>query len=95
MAHGILFADAINTVSRTYAREIQTPQFGEGLDPILRMHATRLRGILNGIDYERFDPNKDAALDQNFDVRRLEAQAQKISGHYKLKRDCRKALKCR
>lgn len=75
MARGILFADAINTVSRTYAREIQTPQFGEGLDPILRMRAARLRGILNGIDYERFDPNTDAALDQNFDVKRLDARA--------------------
>ena len=56
MARGILFADAINTVSPSYAQEIQTGEFGEGLDPILRMRAYRLRGILNGIDYARRIP---------------------------------------
>ncbi len=75
MARGILFADAINTVSPTYAQEIQTPEFGEGLDPILRMRAARVRGIMNGLDYAQADPASDAALAQPFDVERLDARA--------------------
>ena len=50
MKTGILYADKVNTVSPTYASEIQTEAFGQGLDEILRMHNWKLRGILNGID---------------------------------------------
>lgn len=75
MARGIMFADAVNTVSETYAREIQTPEFGEGLDPVLRMRASRLRGILNGIDYNLADPANDPALVSPYDADRLEARA--------------------
>lgn len=75
MARGILFADAMNTVSPTYAREIQTPEFGEGLDPILRMRAARLRGILNGIDYAAANPATDPFIASRFDVEHLEARA--------------------
>jgi len=59
---GIVYADAISTVSNTYAHEIQTPYFGEGLDGILRARTNDLRGIVNGIDYEIFDPAADTAL---------------------------------
>lgn len=76
MARGILFADALNTVSATYAREIQTAAQGEKLDPILRMRAARLRGILNGIDYHRDDPAADLALPQRFDAEHLSARAE-------------------
>lgn len=62
MARGIIFADIIVTVSPTYAREILTPQFGEGLDPILRDRQNRLYGILNGIDQESYDPSRDAEI---------------------------------
>lgn len=75
MARGILFADGISTVSETYAREIQTPRYGEKLDPILRMRANHLRGILNGIDYASFDPATDSALSFNYDADHVEERA--------------------
>ncbi len=59
---GIVYADAVSTVSNTYAQEIQSPYYGEGLDGILRARSNDLRGIVNGIDYEIFDPNEDEAL---------------------------------
>ncbi len=62
MARGIIFADIIVTVSPTYAREILTPEFGEGLEPVLRDRQNRLIGILNGIDLDRYDPAADPNL---------------------------------
>lgn len=56
---GIVYADAITTVSRGYAREIQTPEFGCGLDGLLRARAGVLHGILNGVDYGEWDPRND------------------------------------
>lgn len=76
MARGILFADAINTVSPTYAQEIQTSEFGEGLDPVLRMRAARLRGIMNGLEYADADPAHDNAIAQTYDVEHLDARAE-------------------
>ena len=62
MALGILSADLISTVSETYAREILTPEYGAGLDPLLRRRAADLVGIVNGIDPEEFDPATDARI---------------------------------
>jgi starch synthase len=59
---GILFADALTTVSPRYAAEIETPEFGEGLDGVLRGRHTALRGILNGIDDALWDPGTDVQL---------------------------------
>jgi starch synthase len=56
---GIAFADAVTTVSPRYAQEIQTPEFGFGLDGFLRAHAHKLRGILNGVDYSEWSPEHD------------------------------------
>lgn len=56
---GIVYADAITTVSRKYAEEIQTPELGEGLDGTLRKRAADLHGILNGVDYKEWDPATD------------------------------------
>ena len=56
---GIAFADALSTVSPTYAREIQTPEFGFGLDDVLRARADVLTGILNGVDYKEWSPEND------------------------------------
>ncbi len=56
---GIVFADAVTTVSETYAQEIKTEFYGEGLDGLLRARSNDLRGILNGIDYEEFNPETD------------------------------------
>ncbi|RTH21998.1 glycogen synthase [Thermus scotoductus] len=62
MKGGIVFARAVTTVSPSYAEEIQTPEFGMGLDGVLRRHAGKLFGILNGLDLEVFDPAKDPHL---------------------------------
>src|SRR3989449_929682 len=59
LGRGIHFADVVNTVSERYAKEIQTPEYGEGLDELLRRNTQKLHGILNGIDYEIFDPQRD------------------------------------
>jgi starch synthase len=64
---GIVFSDAVTTVSPTYAREIQTPEYGMGMDGILRQRQARLYGILNGADYEVWDPGKDPHIAQTYD----------------------------
>ena len=66
MGLGILHADRVNTVSDTYAREILTPEYGAGLDPLLRARADRLSGIVNGIDYEEFDPATDPHIVKHY-----------------------------
>jgi starch synthase len=65
---GIVNADAITTVSPQYAKEIQTPDGGVGFDGILRAHAGRLFGVLNGIDTEQWDPQADPHLPRPYDV---------------------------
>ncbi len=75
MGRGILFADAITTVSERYAQEILTPTFGEKLDHLLRSRRERLFGILNGVDYQEFDPARDRYIDTQFDVHSLERRA--------------------
>lgn len=62
MKGGIVFASRVTTVSPSYAEEIKTPEFGMGLDGILRRHAGKLRGILNGLDTEVYDPARDPHL---------------------------------
>jgi starch synthase len=66
MKGGLVYADRITTVSPTYAREIQTPEFGEGLDGLLRHRAARLTGILNGIDDAIWNPARDPHLAARF-----------------------------
>ncbi len=56
---GLVFADYLTTVSRKYAEEIQTPEFGHGLDGVVRSRADRLKGILNGVDYSAWSPEND------------------------------------
>lgn len=63
---GIVYADAVTTVSETYAREITTEQGGEGLDGLLRARKNDLYGILNGLDYEEYDPQKDGYIYNHF-----------------------------
>ena len=69
---GIVFSDIINTVSRQYSREIQTPEFGHGLDGILRTRKEDLYGIVNGIDYEEWSPERDPYIPANYSERDLE-----------------------
>ena len=68
MLGALHYADAITTVSPTYANEIQTPEFGEGLDGVLRERSYALQGILNGIDVTGFDPATDKRIAANYTV---------------------------
>jgi starch synthase len=72
VARGLLFADMINTVSETHAAEILTPEYGHGLDPILRDRRDRLFGILNGIDTEAYNPATDPFIAVQYSASSLE-----------------------
>jgi len=63
---GVLYADAVTTVSERYARDIQTPEFGAGLDAVMREQAGKLRGILNGADYNTWNPATDSFIAKKF-----------------------------
>lgn len=78
---GIIFSEFITTVSRKYAEEIQTPEFGCGLEGVVRAHSSRLKGILNGVDYDEWDPATDKLLAAHY-----------TSADLKGKQACKKAL---
>jgi starch synthase len=78
---GVVYADAITTVSRTYAQEIQTPEFGNGLEDTLRKRAGDLFGVLNGADYCEWDPSIDPHIAAHY-------SAKKLAG----KKECRRDL---
>jgi starch synthase len=73
---GIVFSDAVTTVSPTYAREIQTPEYGFGFDGLLRSRAYKLRGILNGVDYVEWSPETDPYLPAHFGADDLSGKAE-------------------
>ena len=75
MLGALRYADAITTVSPTYANEIQTPEFGEGLDGVLRERSYALQGILNGIDVAGFDPATDKRIAANYTVEERSGKA--------------------
>ena len=75
MKGGLVFSDLITTVSPTYAREIQTPEQGMGLDGVLRARASSLHGILNGVDYREWNPEKDGYLDAHYSADNLSGKA--------------------
>jgi starch synthase len=81
MKGGIVFSDIITTVSQKYAQEIQTLEYGCGLDGVLRERSTDIIGILNGVDYAAWDPKTDPHIEANYDEKDL-------SG----KRKCKEAL---
>ncbi len=66
MKAGIVYADLVTTVSKTYAKEIQTPWYGYGLDGLLRKYSHKITGIVNGIYYDKYDPESDEALEFKF-----------------------------
>jgi len=68
MSRGILLADMVTTVSETYAKEILTPEYGAGLDHLLRYRQERLFGIVNGLDYEEFNPATDVCIPTRYDA---------------------------
>jgi starch synthase len=69
LKRGIMYADLVNTVSETYAREIITPEYGEGLHELLKELRTKVFGVLNGLDYTEFDPATDKIIKRNFSLR--------------------------
>jgi len=85
---GILFADLINTVSVNYAKEILTHEYGFGLDAVLRKRSKDLYGIINGIDYDEWDPMHDSLIPATYSINDLSGKArckrflQKVSGLY-------------
>jgi starch synthase len=78
---GIVYSDALTTVSRKYAEEIQTPEYGNGLDSVLRQRSGDLFGILNGVDYEEWNPATDPNIAAHY-------SAEKLAG----KKECRRDL---
>jgi len=76
MARGILLADITNTVSERYAQEILTPEYGERLDRILAQRRDRLFGILNGLDYEEWDPATYREIAANYDLASLDRRVE-------------------
>ncbi len=75
LRHGILYADAITTVSPTHAREICTPEYGMGLEDSLRARGGALTGILNGVDYDEWDPRRDRFLPVHYGPQHLAGKA--------------------
>jgi starch synthase len=71
MSRGILWADLVTTVSETYAREILTPEYGAGLDYLLRYRQDRLFGIVNGLDYDEYNPATDPFIPAKYDASTL------------------------
>lgn len=86
MKAGIVYSDAITTVSKSYADEIKYSFFGEGLEGILSEYSDKLTGIINGIDYDVFNPKKDTNIVYNYDVTH-------IKDKYKNKKDLQKTYK--
>ena len=82
---GMVFADAITTVSNTYAEEIKTPFYGEKLDGLLNARANSLRGIVNGIDYNEFNPETDPNITRNYNAKNF--RKEKIKNKIQLQKD--------
>ena len=82
---GIVFCDAITTVSETYAEEIKTSFYGEGLDGLLNSRSNDLRGIVNGIDYKDFDPQTDPFIEKNYNAR--DFRKEKVKNKLKLQEE--------
>ena len=76
LRHGIMYADAITTVSPTHAREICTDEYGMGLQDSLRARGGALSGILNGVDYDEWDPRRDRHLPMHYDPDHLQIKAE-------------------
>lgn len=82
---GINYSDQVSTVSETYANEIQTPEYGENIDGLLRCRSYALKGIVNGIDYEEYDPETDKFIAENY-------SADDLKGKYINKEELQKEL---
>ena len=88
LKHGILHADAVTTVSPTYAREITTPRYGMGMEQSLAARGGAVHGILNGVDYEEWDPRRDRYLPIHFGPQEL-AQKAELKRNFLLRQNLR------
>ncbi len=84
MKAGIVYGDVVNTVSERYSREIQTPEFGEGLEGVLRRRGKDLYGIVNGLNYHEFNPESDPRITATFSSKNIE---KKSENKYSLQRE--------
>jgi starch synthase len=75
MRRGIIHADIVSTVSKSYAKEITTPEYGEGLDKLVTELREKIFGVVNGIDYKELDPAKDSLLEKNYDLSSIHLRA--------------------
>jgi starch synthase len=76
LGRGLYFADVVNTVSNRYVEEILTPEYGEKMDPLLRVFRGKLHGIINGIDYEVFNPSIDASIAARYEIGNIERKVE-------------------
>jgi starch synthase len=76
LGRGLYFADVVNTVSSRYAQEILTPEYGEKMDPLLSVFRAKLHGIINGIDYDVFNPSTDVSLAAPYDIASIEKKVE-------------------
>jgi starch synthase len=76
LGRGLYFSDVVNTVSNRYAEEIMTPEYGERMDPLLRVFRSKLSGIINGIDYDVFNPTTDATIATRYDIGSIEKKVE-------------------
>ena len=82
MKGGLVYADQITTVSDTYAEEIKTPFYGEKLDGLINARANCLTGIVNGLDYNEYNPATDPFVEYHYDARTFRKEKdQEIRGH--------------
>lgn len=74
LKRGIIYGDIVNTVSERYSREILKPEYGQGLDELLKQTRAKLYGVLNGIDYDDFNPATDKLIKKNFSIKTLKSR---------------------
>lgn len=75
MRRGIIHADVVSTVSKSYAKEITTPEYGEGLEKLVTELREKIFGVVNGINYQEMDPAKDTLLEKNYDITSIHLRA--------------------
>ncbi len=83
LKHGVMYADAITTVSPTHAKEIQTDEYGMGLQGYLRDRANVVTGILNGVDYDEWDPRHDRQIAHHYDPEHMEGKVGAEAGDHR------------
>ena len=90
---GIVYADLVTTVSDSYAEEIKMPFYGEKLDGLMRARENSLVGIVNGLDYDEYNPETDPLIYKNYSVKTFRREKIRIRGLYRESLDLRKMIR--